>query len=247
METMSTIRAGAVGGLSGPADNGSAVTIEDYLRRHVETLWHYHQLHHDLFHADAILVLCSHDTSVAECAAQLFLDGWASRLIFSGGLGGITRGLWTEPEADTFAAIAIAMGVPAHEVIVENRSTNTGENVRFTRQLLEERRIDASSFIVVQKPYMERRAFATFRKVWPGPRICLTSPRVSLDDYLARYANGKLSPGDVISIMVGDLQRIHLYPSKGFQIAQDIPDDVWVAFRTLAGAGFDRHLVEPLQ
>jgi uncharacterized SAM-binding protein YcdF (DUF218 family) len=221
--------------------------IDDRVRPHVETIWQYHQLHHDLFHADAILVLCSHDTFVAEYAAQLFLDGWAPRLIFSGGLGGITRGLWTEPEADKFAAIAIAMGVAAEKVIVENRSTNTGENVRFTRQLLEERRVPASSFIVVQKPYMERRAFATFRKVWPEPRICVTSPRVSLDDYLARYANGKLSPEDVISIMVGDLQRIHLYPAKGFQIPQPIPDDVWLAFGALAAAGYDRHLVEPLQ
>ena len=132
-------------------------------------------------------------------------------------------------------------------IIVENQSTNTGENVQFTRQLLAARAIDARTFILVQKPYMERRAFATFRKVWPEPSVRVTSPRVSLDQYLNGYANDALSPHEVISIMVGDLQRIHLYPDKGFQIPQDIPDDVWLAFRELVAAGYDRHLVEPLR
>ena len=221
--------------------------IDARLRPFVERIWNYHQLGHELVRSDAIMVLCSHDTGVAEYAAQLFLDEWAPRLIFSGGAGAITQRLFTEPEADRFAAIAIGLGVPADRIIVENRSTNTGENVQFTRQLLAARAIDVRTFILVQKPYMERRTFATFRKVWPEPSILVTSPRASLDHYLRRYANEALSADDVISIMVGDLQRIHLYPDKGFQIAQPIPEDVWVAFRELVAAGYDRHLVEPLR
>ena len=89
---------------------------------------------------------------------------------------------------------------------------------------------------------MERRAFATFMKVWPGKELIVTSARVSFDEYLARYSNDALSPDDVVSIMVGDLQRIRLYPAKGFQIEQDIPDDVWNAFEELVQAGYDKHL-----
>ena len=221
--------------------------IDAGLRPFVERIWNYHRLDHQLVRSDAILVLCSHDTSVAEYAARLFLDAWAPLLIFSGGFGAITQALFREPEADRFAAIAIGCGVPADRVIVENRSTNTGENVRFTRQLLATRAIDARTFILVQKPYMERRTFATFRKVWPEAGACVTSPQVSLDHYLSRYASDALSADDVISIMVGDLQRIRLYPDKGFQIPQPIPDDVWLAFRALVAAGYDRHLVEPLR
>ena len=219
--------------------------IDKRLRPMVERVWNYHRLGHDLVRSDAILVLCSHDTRVAEYAAQLFLDGWAPLLIFSGGFGAITKRLFTEPEADRFAAIAARLGVPADRIIVENQSTNTGENVRFTKQLLAARAVDARTFILVQKPYMERRAFATFRKVWPEPGVRVTSPRVSLDEYLSSYANDTLTADDVINIMVGDLQRIHLYPDKGFQIPQVIPDDVWLAFRELVAAGYDRHLVEP--
>ena len=140
------------------------------IRELVERVWGYHQLGHVVTKADAILVLCSHDTGVAQRGAELFLDDWAPLLIFSGGLGTITRHLWTEPEADRFAAIAERMGVPAANILIENGSTNTGENVLFTRQLLADRGLDPQSFILVQKPYMERRTFATFMKIWPEKR-----------------------------------------------------------------------------
>jgi uncharacterized SAM-binding protein YcdF (DUF218 family) len=216
--------------------------MDERLRELAERIWNYHQLNHPLAKADAILVLCSHDTRVAERGAQLFLDGWAPLLIFSGGLGAITRQFWSEPEADQFARIARGMGVPADAILVENRSTNTGENVRFTRELLQARP-ELRRFILVQKPYMERRAYATFRKQWPEPEIVVTSPRVSFDEYLREYTNTELSAADVISIMVGDLQRIRLYPEQGFQIPQEIPDDVWNAWTELVKAGYDRHLL----
>ena len=154
-----------------------------HIKALVETVWAYHHLGHELSRADAILVLCSHDTAVAERGAQVFLDGWAPLLIFSGGLGSITRELWTEPEADQFAAIAVRMGAPRERILVENRSTNTGENVLFTKQLLADRGLTPQSFILVQKPYMERRSYATFRKLWPEKQAIVTSPQVSLDEY----------------------------------------------------------------
>jgi hypothetical protein len=43
--------------------------------------------------------------------------------------------------------------------------------------------------------------------------------------------------------MVGDLQRIKVYPEKGFQISQDIPDDVWKAYEELVRLGYTKHLV----
>jgi uncharacterized SAM-binding protein YcdF (DUF218 family) len=115
--------------------------------------------------------------------------------------------------------------------------------VLFTRRLLADRGIDPESLILVQKPYMERRTFATFKQVWPGKRIAVTSPRLSLDEYLHRYSNETLTPDDVISIMVGDLQRIREYPARGFQIPQEIPDDVWEAYEQLVRAGYNRHLM----
>jgi uncharacterized SAM-binding protein YcdF (DUF218 family) len=217
--------------------------LTDRVRALAIALWNYHRLHHTLAPADVILVLCSHDKAVAARGAELWLQGFAPHLVYSGGLGTITRELWSEPEADQFARIAVAMGVPAEHILIENESTNTGENVRLTRQLLTAKGIDPSRLILVQKPYMERRAYATFARMWPGKEALVTSPQVSFDDYLARYSNEALPPDEVISIMVGDLQRIRVYPRKGFQIEQEIPAAVWAAFEELVSLGYDSRLV----
>lgn len=217
--------------------------MEQRIHELVEKIWDYHRMHHKLEAADAILVLCSHDMAVAETGAQLYLDGWAPLLIFSGGLGSITKRIWHEPEADQFARTAVRMGVPPERILIENRSTNTGENILLTKRLLQERGIDPETFIVVQKPYMERRSYATFRKLWPEKQVIVTSPAVTLDQYLGTYSNATLSIDEVIGIMVGDLQRIRLYPGRGFQIHQDIPEGVWDAYTELVGAGYDTHLV----
>ncbi|HET7696037.1 MAG TPA: YdcF family protein [Vicinamibacterales bacterium] len=216
--------------------------MTERVRALARQIWDYHHMHHVLAPADAILVLCSYDTAVADRGAQLFLDGWAPLLIFAGGQGAITRRLWTEPEADRFARIAIERGVPAERILIENQSMNTGENVEFTRRLLGGRGLDPASFILVQKPYMERRSYATFMKRWPGKQVVVTSPQVPFDEYLARYSNAALSEAEVIGIMVGDLQRIRDYPARGFQIPQEIPADVWAAFEELVALGYDTHL-----
>ncbi|HEY0367864.1 MAG TPA: YdcF family protein, partial [Pyrinomonadaceae bacterium] len=153
-----------------------------------ETLWDYHQMKHQIERADAILVLCSHDERVAERAAPLFHEGWAPLVIFSGGQGSITRSLWDEPEAERFARLAVSLGVPRERILIETHSTNTGENIEFTKRLLAERGLEPQKFILVQKPYMERRAFATFRKLWPEKDVIVTSPQVSFRDYVAHYS-----------------------------------------------------------
>jgi uncharacterized SAM-binding protein YcdF (DUF218 family) len=129
-----------------------------------QQLWDYHHMNHQLKKSDCILALGSHDLRVADRAAELYLQGWAPLVIMSGGLGNLTQDMWTVPEADQFAAIAIEKGVPADAILVENQSTNTGENILFTQRLLKKKGLELHSFIVVQKPYMERRSYATFKK-----------------------------------------------------------------------------------
>ena len=75
----------------------------------------------------------SHDLRVGEYGARLWLDGWAPWMLLSGGLGNLTKHIWEEAEADQFARIAREMGVPQEQILIENRSTNTGENVAFSR------------------------------------------------------------------------------------------------------------------
>lgn len=210
--------------------------IEDLAR----LIWDYHHLHHRLQPADLILALGSNDTRVADRAAELYLAGWAGTLIFSGGAGALTRDRFDRPEAEIFADIARDRGVPARTILIEPHSTNTGENIVFSRRLLAERGIEPNRIILVQKPYMERRAYATFKKIWPEPELIVTSPEISFEN----YPTADLPFDLVVNIMVGDLQRIRLYPGLGFQIEQEIPDDVWEAGQKLIALGYNRHLVK---
>lgn len=203
-------------------------------------LWNYHHMGHSLQKSDCILVLGSHDLRVAGRGAEIYLQGWAPILIFSGGLGNFTRQIWKESEADQFARIAIQKGVPKEVVLIENKSTNTGENILFTQQLLKENKLEPQSFIVVQKPYMERRSYATFKKHWPYKKLTVTSPQISFDN----YPTDEIPLEKVINIMVGDLQRIKLYPEKSYQVYQEIPADVWQAYEQLVELGFNKHLVD---
>ena len=203
-------------------------------------LWDYHHINHQLAKSGCILALGSHDLRVAHRAAELYLEGWAPLVVMSGGFGNFTQDMWTETEADKFAAIAMQRGVPAGAILIENKSTNTGENILFTQQLLKQNGLDPQDFIVVQKPYMERRSYATFKKHWPDKNLLVTSPQIPFDE----YATDEIPLEKVINIMVGDLQRIKLYPAKGFQIYQHIPIHIRDVYERLVALGFDQHLVK---
>ena len=208
------------------------------IRQLAKKIWDYNCMDQQPEKADCILVLGSHDIRVAERGAELFLAEWAPLLIFSGGIGRLT-GNWSEAEADMFSKRAKAMGVSEKDMLIENKSTNTGENIVFTKQMLEAKGMHPEKIILVQKPCMGRRAYATFKKIWPEVNIVMTSPQIAFEN----YPNSDFSEDDVINIVVGDMQRIKAYPEKGFQIPQDIPDDVWQAYEALVRAGYTKQLI----
>ena len=212
------------------------VSIDDWAR----IVWDYHHVGHALAKADCIIVLGSHDTRVAERGAEVFLGGWAPLLVCSGHLGALTRAMWTRSEAEIFADVAVSLGVPRDRVLIEARSTNTGENVDFSRALLAEKGLHPRKAIAVQKPYMERRTLATFQQRWPELEVVVTSPQVDFD----AYATGDIRKDDVIHIMVGDLQRLMVYGRKGWSVPQDIPAAVMEAYEGLVGAGYTRRMLK---
>src|SRR5436189_6387112 len=97
-----------------------------------------------------------------------------------------------------------------------------------------------TTLIVVPKPSLERRSYATFRKHSPDRKLIAASPQISFDG----YPTSDIAMETVINIMAGDLQRIKFYPEKGFQIFQEIPPDVWHAYEQLVEKGFDKHLMK---
>ena len=207
--------------------------------RDARLIWDYHHVHHTLAPADVIIVLGSHDTRVAERGAELFLAGWGPWLVLSGHLGSLTSEIWTRPEAEIFADVAAGLGVPRESMLTECRSTNTGENVSFCRELLQQRGPLPRRAIAVQKPYMERRTLATFQARWPELEVSVTSPQISFED----YPTAGIARDDVIQIMVGDFQRLLIYARRGWSAPQEVPAEVMDAYRGLVAAGYTRRLI----
>src|SRR3989338_3072097 len=165
---------------------GKAFQKIDILAR---KLYEYHHLHHELKKSDLILVPTSFDLRVPEYSARLYHEGWAPKILFSGDRPArpddIRATSWGMPEAEKFKEVAMALGVPERDIIVENKSTNTGEDVRFSYAMLQDLDMIPNSIILVREPFMERRLWTIFKKQWPNPstQAIVTSPPIAYEDY----------------------------------------------------------------
>lgn len=204
----------------------------------IQVLWDYMKMNHKIRNADCIIGLGTMDINVANVASELYLKGYANKLIFSGGLGKITRKLWNETEAEKFAKIAIQRGVPSNNIYLEKESTNTGDNFRFSKKLIENLKLDIKSCIIVCKPYDERRAYATFKKIMPEYDGIVYSENISCEEYYQKYGN------EWVHVLVGDIQRMKIFYEKGWQIKMDIPQNVWKAYETLVRKGYNKFVLD---
>lgn len=208
-------------------------------RSDARVIWDFHHMHQELRPCSVGICLGSHDLGVATRAADLYHAGMFPLLVFTGANSPTTAARFPRGEAVHYAKHAMARGVPEAAIIIEPRATNTGRNIEFSRRALTAAGIAAESVMLICKPYMERRAYATIRKTWPEPAVVCASENLSFDEYLESIADDRL----VISMITGDLQRIIEYPAHGFAIPQDVPHTVMAAYRRLRTAGYDTRLV----
>ena len=186
---------------------------------------------------------CYNEDIPIRCA-QLYREGFAPWVLFTGGLGRNTAGMWTESEAERFGRIALEEGVPESALLLETKSTNTAENIAFTRDLLAERGLRVNSILGVHKPYMERRIYAAWKNYWPQMPFSVTSYPQTMEEYLTATERRGRSIRATLEMIAGDFQRVDLYAKKGYQIPQEIPEPAWEAFRGLVGLGYTGQLAK---
>lgn len=218
------------------------MTLPSAVLSDTRLLWDYHRLCEPFSAVDVIVGLGSYDPGVAEYCADLLNSEHAPWLVFTGGVvqrSDLLRTRWTEPEAEVFRKIAVERGAPSARILLETKSTNTGENLRFSRALLEQHNIAFDRILIVTKPNMERRARATAAIALLDKSFSVTSPPCGFEEYvLERFDTDML-----VNLMVGDLQRMAVYGRSGLQAPETIPPEVRAAFNRLVQAGYSRHLV----
>ena len=210
----------------------------------LQVIWDYLCLGQEPQKADCIVGFGNFNTDIARRAAELYHQGLAPKILFTGGLGRNTEGLLPEPEAVRFAKVAMECGVPAEDILIEDKSTNTKENIEFIRTLLEETGIPANHILGVHQPFMERRIVSAMGVYWPELNFSVTSPQVTIPEYLARAKQQGISENASVSVIVGDFQRMDLYAKKGYKLPQYIPEKAWEAFDALVKMGYDKQLAK---
>jgi uncharacterized SAM-binding protein YcdF (DUF218 family) len=219
------------------SDNQQAVT--DDQRHRAKLIWDFHQMHHELRPVDVAIGLGSHDLGVAARSAELYRAGLFPALVFTGGNSPTTAHVFPRGEAVHFREHAIELGVPAEAILLEPRAGNTGQNITLSREVLAAAGITPTTVLLVSKPYMERRSFATARKLWPDVEFLCASEPLEFDDYLKSIGDEKL----VLDMLVGDLQRVIAYPELGFAVEQEVPEEVRGAYESLVRDGFTSRLI----
>lgn len=215
------------------------LTMPDALYADVQTLWDYHHMGHELAPCDVGVGLGSHDLGVATYTAELFHQEMFPRIVFTGANAPTTIERFPRGEAVHYREHAIERGVPATAIYVEPEATNTGQNIELTRRLLQGEEFPVASVLLVSRPYQQRRAYTTAKKLWPDIEVICASRPLPLNDYIA-------SIGDttrVIHMLVGDTQRVIEYPKRGYAIPQHVPPEVEAAFHRLVAAGFTSRLL----
>ncbi len=216
----------------------SRAALPEELRAEVETLWDYNQMHHELRPVDVGIGLGGHDLGVADYIAELYHRNLFPLIVFTGANAPGTTELFPRGEAVHFRDRVVELGVPEDVILLEPRATNTGENIDFTRALLEERST-VRSVLLVSRPYQQRRSYAICRKRWPTVDVICGSRPLPLDDYIANIGD----VDRVINMLVGDTQRIWVYAANGWAIEQDVPSDVHKAYSQLVDVGFTSRLL----
>jgi uncharacterized SAM-binding protein YcdF (DUF218 family) len=196
-------------------------------------------MHHELHPVDVGVGLGSHDPGVAIHISTLYHRGYFPHIVFTGANAPTTIDPFPRGEAVHYRDNAIELGVPTEAILVDPYATNTSENIENTRTLLADSGITTHSLILVSRPYQQRRAYATAKKIWPEAEILCTARPLSLDEYVKTINDAD----KVINMLVGDTQRITVYAEKGFAIPQDVPENVQAAYQRLISVGFTSRLI----
>ena len=208
----------------------------------LKIIWDYMHMNMELSKADCIVGFGNYNVDIPVRVAELYEKGYAKKVLFTGGLGRNTDDLWVQTEAERFAEIAEAHGIPRSAMILENHSTNTGENILFTRKKFASLNMKVTKIIGVHQQFMERRIYAAMKAQWPELEMIVTSPQTTIQEYLDHAQEQGIEEKQAIDVIVGDFQRIDTYARRGYQIPQYIPQEVMEAFHQMVNYGYARQL-----
>ncbi len=187
--------------------------------------------------ADAILGFGHFDMKIPRTCGKLYEEGYAPKVIFTGGVGAGTADL-KKKEAQVFRDELYAHfpDIPEEDILIEDRSTNTGQNIYFLKEMAFHKWPEhnfskgISSVMLVCNAARQRRTWLTWRKILPEVHAINCPPETTYDQEKELFR----SKGRALeSLLLGEMERILDYPDKDFIVEEKIPEDVYNAYQML--------------
>jgi uncharacterized SAM-binding protein YcdF (DUF218 family) len=187
--------------------------------------------------ADVVIGFGTFDLALAEFCGELHVRGLARRIIFTGGIGAGTADLG-QPEADAWMERLVRThpGVPRDAVMLENRSTNTAENIRFTTELLTRDfpelafGVGLRTALIVAAPARLRRVRLTLRRLVPALTVTRVLPEADYDRERVLHESKGIA---FLPHLCGELDRIAAYPARGWIASEPLPSEIVAAHDVL--------------
>ena len=222
----------------------------EVIKDSLEVIWNYMKLDQPLEKCDVIIGCGCTNLEIPKKCAELLKDGYAPLIVFTGGQGKMSNKYFSKAEAEIFKEIALENGVPEDKIILETKATNTGDNLRFSMKLLNEKNIKYDKVLIVGNTIYERRIFLAAKKIMEGKQIIIASPNSNstFDEYFNKIKNEPSEKRfDNISVIVGNIQRLIIFPQFGWELPEIVPDSVLEAYNKLKLLGFSKFVMNKEQ
>lgn len=180
-----------------------------------------------------MILLANNDIRCAKYAAQLYHEGLTKAILITGKSSNASKNLTQEPDWRTFARYLFDNNVPPNSILVENKATNTIENILFSEKKLLSLDITYSSIIFVTVPWLCRRFSAIFEKNWPNSgsyKSLFTCPSYDIEEF-SNDNTGTLA--DAIILMMCTIKRMSSDITKHLQGQINVPSDIIDAYDIL--------------
>lgn len=210
-----------------------------------------------------LLILAGNGLPIlADKAAELYLNGQVKQIFLVGGIGHATKvlrknfadqGMFfdkNQSESEMyFHYLTKKYQIPAEKLILETKSTNSGENAQNALAILRLKGKLPERILLMNDPTLQRRTKATFEKVWQKenvewisyapiiPKIIELEPELC---FMPSELNGQWTREYFYALVLGEMIRLNddengYGPNgKNYMNHVDIPQNVWQAYQRIA-------------
>lgn len=212
-------------------------------KENIKKIYDYMVLNQTIEKCDLIIGCGCMDVSIPRKCASLLKDGYAKKILFTGGYG--TKHQFAEPEALVFKNIAMDEGVSEEDILLEMEATNTGDNFRYSKKIIEEKNILSDTILIVHNALSTRRTYLTAKSILKDKNIMITYPSLSFESFYQNLEKKTFKElRYTISVILGDIQRLIVYPQLNFLIYEKVPEDIIDSYFILKEMGFDQFIMD---